>query len=362
MGRCPSWRFQSLPGVLTALVLAAYAPTARAQDTPTRISVNAAELAISGRVQAQVNTSDADGVQDAEMILRRVRLGANVRVNDLVSGRVHADFAGNEVSIADAYMQLDLHPAAQLMAGRAYRPFSIMEQTSSLQIIPIERGLSVRGIQDYDLSAILNGLRYGDRDIGLQLRGSIPDAPLGLGYALGVFAGPAAGDAGGEQTQQFVTRLMANPATRTRLGVAWSRRDFVQEPIPGTFETEAGDAFVLDAEYGGPTPAAGAHVVAEVAMGDFDPFADEDFVGAQVWAGYLFPVGERITLVEPLLRVSHASIDRFDPTLPDGGVLITPGLNIYLGGLNRVMLNYDIWRAATGVDAASGKVQFQLTF
>jgi hypothetical protein len=362
MGRRPIWNFRPVPAVVSALVLTAFASPVFAQDAATRITVNAAEIAIAGRVQAQVNTSNADGVQDAEIILRRVRLGANVRVNDLVSGRVHADFAGNEVSIADAYMQLNLHPAAQLMAGRAYRPFSIMEQTSSLQVIPIERGLSIRGIEDYDLSAILNGLRYGDRDIGLQLRGSIPDAPLGLGYAVGVFAGPEAGDAGGEQTQQFVTRLMANPAPGTRLGVAWSRRDFVREPVEGTFETEGGNAFVLDAEYGGPTPTAGAHIVAEVAMGDFDPFADEDFVGAQVWAGYLIPVGERITLLEPLLRVSHASIDRVDPAAPDGGVLITPGLNIYLGGLNRLMLNFDIWRAATGEDAASGKAQFQLTF
>lgn len=357
-----NWRLPAVPALLF-LYIAGVPATAHAQEKgATRITVDAAEIAIAGRVQAQLNTSDANGVQAAEMILRRVRLGADVRVNDLVSGRVHVDFAGNEVSIADAYMQLNLHPAAQLLAGRAYRQFGIMEQTSSLRVVPIERGLAVRGIEDYDLSAILSGLRYGGRDVGLQLRGSLPESSLGIGYSLGLFAGPVAGDAGEEQTQQFVARLMANPLPGTRVGVAWSSRDFVREPAAETFETEAGQAFAVDVEYGGPTPTAGAHLVAEFATGDFDPFVGEDFIGAQLWAGYLFPVGERVTLVEPLLRLSHASIDRVDPTAPDGGMLITPGVNVYLGGLNRLMLNYDIWRAATGVDGASGKIQLQMAF
>src|SRR5690606_12837676 len=99
-----NWNSRVVPLVLSLLV-ATVSSKAHAQDEPgTRITVNAAEIAIAGRVQAQLNTSDVDDVQEAEMILRRVRLGANVRVNDLVSGRVHADFAGNRVSIADAYM------------------------------------------------------------------------------------------------------------------------------------------------------------------------------------------------------------------------------------------------------------------
>ncbi len=360
MGPLLKWRVHAASTLLALLVTLMQSPgLAQSQSEG---SVKAAEIAITGRVHAQLNTSDAEGVQDAEMILRRVRLGANVKVNDLVSGRVHADFAGNEVAISDAYMQLNFHPAAELLAGRAHRPFGIMEQTSSLQIIPIERGLSIRGVQNFDLSAILSGLRYGDRDVGVQLRGSLSEAPLGLGYAVGVFAGPATGSAGGQQTQQFVARLTADPADRSKVGVAWSRRDFVREPAEGVYETDAGNAFVIDFEYGGPTPTAGPHVMAEVASGDFDPVAGEDFVGGQLWAGYLVPVGGRIPLVEPLVRVSHARIDRVDPGLPDGGTLITPGINIYLGGLNRLMLNYDIWNAATGVDAAGAKVQFQMVF
>lgn len=362
MGPLPTWRLHAVPTLLILCTALAQSPAFAQSEGSTRITVNAAEIAITGRVQAQLNTSDADGVRDAEMILRRVRLGANVRVNDLVSGRVHADFAGNAVAIADAYMELNLHPAAQLLAGRAHRPFGIMEQTSSRQILPVERGLSIRGVQDHDLSSILSGLEYGDRDIGLQLSGSLSGEPLDLGYAVGVFVGPAVDDAGPEQTRQLVARVTADPAERTRVGIAWSQRDFVRAPADGMFEMEAGNAFVFDIEYGGPTPTAGPHLVAQVASGDFDPFAGEGFAGAQLWAGYLVPVGGRVTLVEPLLRVSHASIDRADPSAANGGVLITPGVNIYLGGLNRLMLNYDIWRAAAGVDGAGAKIQFQMVF
>ena len=125
---------------------------------------------------------------------------------------------------------------------------------------------------------------------------------------------------------------------------------------------EAGDAFIVDFEYGGPTPAPGLHLVAEASTGDFDPFAGEDFRGAQAWAGYRAPVAGGDLLIEPLLRVSHADIDRAVPGEADGGVLVTPGLNVYLGGLNRVMLNYDVWRAGAGRDAQGFRAQFQLAF
>lgn len=358
-------RFRSslaIRGILGGMMLAAAASAVAAQAAPTRINVNAAEISISGRIQAQLATSDAHSVQDAEIILRRARLGASVRVNELVSGRLHAEFAGSAVSLADAYMQVHLHPAFNLLAGRAHRPFGTIEQTSTLLYTPIERGLSIRGIEDYDLSAILTTLRYADRDVGLQLRGSVPSGPLGLGYAVGVFAGPTARQTGSEQTQQLVARLTANPAPPLKLGAAWSRRDFASESAEGQFEVQPGGAFVVDAEYGGPSPAAGLHIVAQAAGGDFDPFTGDDFRGVQIWMGYGIPTGERVPVIEPILRLSHASVDRADPADPDGGTLITPGLNVYLGGLNRIMINYDVWRASRGTDAASARVQFQMAF
>ena len=45
-----------------------------------------------------------------------------------------------------------------------------------------------------------------------------------------------------------------------------------------------------------------------------------------------------------------------------GGTLVTPGVNLYLGGLNRIMFNWDFWNPLTGESQNSFKTQFQLAF
>jgi hypothetical protein len=328
----------------------------------TRLDVDAAEITINGRVQMQLNTSSVDEEAPTEMLLRRVRFGAVVRINDFVGGRVQPELSGQRIGLADAYMDLTFSRGLVFLAGKAHRPFGIMEQTTSNQILPIERGLRIRGLDDFELSSILSTLGYSDRDVGLQLRGSPRDVPLGMSYAVGVFAGPLHGSVGDDFTQQYVARLALSPIDDARFAVAWSRRDFIGD-IPGEADDlEPGDAFLADFEYGGPTPEPGLHLVAEAAAGDFDPFLDQEFVGAQGWLGYRLRAGRRVTLVEPLIRVSHASIDTPEGTSELGGTLVTPGLNLYLGGLNRILLNYDVWQGEDGRDENSFKAQFQMVF
>jgi hypothetical protein len=44
-------------------------------------------------------------------------------------------------------------------------------------------------------------------------------------------------------------------------------------------------------------------------------------------------------------------------------VLLTPGLNFYLGPLNRIMLNYDLWNPhGGGREARSFKAMIQMAF
>jgi hypothetical protein len=77
-------------------------------------------------------------------------------------------------------------------------------------------------------------------------------------------------------------------------------------------------------------------------------------------------VSRAISGVEPMFRVSYAEINA-DDSPPEGldasgGMLFTPGVNLWLGGLNRFSLNYDIWDSQTGESAQSFKAQFQLAF
>lgn len=325
--------------------------------------VNAVEIEIGGQMQMQFNTSSVDEVPDTEWLLRRVRLEAKVRVNDLVSGKIQPDFAGDRVRLKDAYLLLNFSPAVQVLAGKAYRPFGLLVQTSSKRILPIERGARIRGITPLEAENLVEGLGYGDRDIGLQLMGAPAGAPLGFAYAIGVFDGPQ-DDIGNQDARQYAARATIAPIPDLRFGGGWSSREFPRllsdEPLE--VELERGHAWEVDVEYGGFNP--GFHLLGEIVTGDADPAAEDDFNGAQVWLAYRsLPVSTNVSALEPVFRASYGDVDTGSrATLPAGGTLLTPGLNIYFGPLNRLMLNYDVWTPDEGDTETSFKAMFQLAF
>lgn len=346
-----------IPALLAAALSIAAAPPAPAQEAPAgpTLRTGAAEIQLNGRVQTLFNTSSADGVPTTDWSLRRARLDVRVRVNELVSGRVQPEFAGSQVSIVDAFMRLHFDPGFEVLAGRAHRPFSRVEQTSSTRILPVERGLSIRGVEGFDAYRAASALGYSGRDVGLQVMGAPVGAPLGLTYAAGVFRGPTGAAAGAEDSYQLAARATVSPLAALRLGAGWSARDFAATGA-GAVALRRGNALQADVEIG--SEARGPRLIAELSHGDFDPFADAHFTGAQLWLGYrLGAPTAALSGVEPLLRVSHAEV-------PDerGGTLLTPGVNLYFGGWNRLMLNLDVWRPAAGDTETSFKALFQLVF
>jgi hypothetical protein len=68
--------------------------------------------------------------------------------------------------------------------------------------------------------------------------------------------------------------------------------------------------------------------------------------------------------VEPVFRASYSDTDASSGApMVSGGTLLTPGINVYFGPLNRIMLNYDIWLGDGDTpDAQSLKAMFQLGF
>ncbi|CAN5686088.1 hypothetical protein BH23GEM8_BH23GEM8_04060 [soil metagenome] len=357
-------RFLQISLVYLTLVCASESGLGAQEQQGTRWRVNAAEIEIGGRVQTQLNTTSAESEPTVEMMLRRVRLEARVRVNDLVSGKVQPDFAGDRVSLKDAWLRLDFAPELQLLAGKAHRPFSLIEQVSSTRILPVERGVRLRGVQAVDHYAAINGLAYSDRDIGFQLMGAFAGSSLQPTYQIGVFAGPLHGKVGSEDSYQLAARATFRPLEPLRIGAAVSRRDFARASLSRTsgWELEKGNAFSLDFEYGSFAP--GLHIIGEAAFGDTDPFAGDSFLGTQGWLAYRTAPQGRVSAIEPLVRVSYGSLRRSDTLTADpGGFLLTPGVNVYLGGLNRIMLNYDLWSPAeVGRREGGLKAQFQLAF
>lgn len=351
--------------VTSALLLALAAP-ARGQGFVVTTPDSSARITFGGRVQTIFNTTSTEDAPETEIELRRVRLEANLQLNRVVSGRIQPDFAGNRVVLKDVYIRFTLDPALQIWAGQAHRPFGAISPYSTTRLLPIEKGVRIRGVEDaYDHYNLLAELGYSDRDVGLQLRGEPPGAPLGLTYAVGWFNGPARANAPEENSEQVVVRVSAAPVSGARIGASWSRRDFfdTDDDVLDVLEHETGNAWGADVEIG--SDRGGVHLIGEVAYGDFDPFAQARFLGVQGMAGYRTGrLSSAIAAVEPLLRVSHGDPDYERDPLPaaTGGTLFTPGINIWLGGLNRLAVNYEIWNPAEGETARSLKTMFQLAF
>ena len=350
--------------VTSALLLFVAAP-ARGQGFAVTTPDSSARITFGGRAQAVFNTTSVDDEPGTQMELRRVRLEANLQLGRVVSGRIQPDFAGNRVVLKDVYVRFALDPALQILAGQAHRPFGVISPYSTVRLLPIEKGVRIRGVEDaYDHFNLPSELGYSDRDVGLQLRGEPRNAPLGLSYAAGWFNGPARGDAPRSNSGQLVARVSAAPVGGVRIGASWSRRDFIEvDDDDVELDRESGDAWGADVEVG--SERGGVHLIGEVSYGDFDPFADAKFLGVQGIAAYRTgPMSSTIAAVEPLLRVSHGDPGYEGGPLADatGGTLFTPGVNIWLGGLNRIAVNYEIWNPQTGETARSFKTMFQLAF
>ena len=342
-----------------------------AQQTGPVFRSGAAEISINGRVQTQFNTTDAESEPSTELALRRVRLEATVKINDVVSGKIQPEFAGSRVSLRDAYVRFTVDPALQFLAGQAHRPFSPLTMVSSTRMLPVERGLRIRGVDGYDEFNLVSELGYADRDVGLQVIGEPRNAPLGVRYAAGFFNGPLR-DEVTQNNSQLAARVSVSPVAGVRVGAAWSSRDFVpfgsDDDPEVEVDLERGHAWEVDLEVGA-YDRPGLHFAGEVATGDFDPSIDARFFGAQGWLTYrTAALSERITGVEPVLRLSYGDPDSGDDAaeVPGfaavGGTLVTPGVNVYFGGLNRIMLNYDFWSPLEGDSHGSFKAQFQLAF
>jgi len=70
--------------------------------------------------------------------------------------------------------------------------------------------------------------------------------------------------------------------------------------------------------------------------------------------------GHRFAGVEPLLRFSFGDPDT--GVANDGGVVVTPGLMLYVAGRTKIGLNLDVWSPQTGNTEHSIKIQSYLYF
>ncbi len=386
------------PTLAALLLLAAGAGEARAQEVT--LDASAVEVDLSGRVQVQAATSSCSSVPfgdaspcteqvpSVDLFTRRVRLSAFVEINDFIAAKVEPDYGGLDgVEMRDVYGRLTFGEGAKLQVGQFKRPFDGFNLVSSSQLLTIERDVDVPGVPGLragSLSEFVDGFGLGSYDVGAMLFGTVADGRLD--YHAAVFNGePVEENDDTNGDKQLVGRLTYRLATgdlplAVSAAGAWTDRE-VRDPgdRPGTrLAADYYADYQVWAELGGYEP--GPHVQAGLVFGD-NPTqtadgaspgdaplpADAGYAGMRAWQvigawRFAVPGTDRLEAVEPVFRVTRAEPNT--DVADDENWALTPGVNVYFHGRNKLQLNWDFATFADeGTDAVdSFKVQFQVYF
>lgn len=120
---------------------------------------------------------DDAGASNDGFIFRRIRPGFEGSAGPLAGFRLTPEFAGNNATIVDAYVDLKFSPAATVRAGKLKGPVALERLQPGGAIAFIERGFPT------ELAP--------NRDLGVQLQGDLLAGTVS--YAVGVFNGTADG-------------------------------------------------------------------------------------------------------------------------------------------------------------------------
>jgi len=388
-------------GVALAGIVGAILPP-RALAAQVQLESDAVKIELTGRFQTQLagsscsdfstetpaSTPCTEDVPGLDLFIRRARFTLDVTFNDWISGRFQPDFAEiDDVELKDAWGLLNLqpgaeHPHAQIRIGHFKRPFDGFEITSSTQMLTIERDLDVPGVSGttaLSLDELTTRNNLSDRDVGVMVDGATPDGRFH--YWVGAFNGRGPADNGDLDTEkqligraQYTLEVAARPlavsAAAALTDIAFTRAD-------ASIDARYFGAFELFADWGSFNAAEGPHVQAGVIFGKNgleaedggtpDLEAGDPLASLFTWqaiGAWKIDVGESFFFesIEPLLRVTMA-----DPNtdLDEDTVWgLTPGVQIFFGGRNKVALNWDfVSFGADGVDSENSfKAQYQFHF
>ena len=329
------------------------------------ITARAADVRFGGRLHTQLATSSAADGKSTDFFTRRARLTLDVSVSSLLDARVQPDFGGGELELKDAYFRLSFDPGFRLWAGQFKRAFDIFELNSSTDIVVVERTGRIDGVGGCAgpggtcaLSRFTEKLGYSDRDIGIKADGSIGDR---FTYMATLTNGTGTTGSDENSAKSLAGRVTLRLIDELRISGNASRHDFVSEH--GI--TDAATAFGADLEFGGFRN--GIHL--QVGMVGGGNWRLERTSVAEVprfltWQAILsryLPVdGRGFEAIEPMARASWGDPDR--DTEDDAGLLLTPGVFLYVKGKNRIGANLDVYRSGSGDTEFSFKLQTYLYY
>lgn len=332
-----------------------------------QVEINArdARIRIGGRLHTQLATSSAEEGKATDFFTRRARLTLDVRVSPLLDARVQPDFGGGELELKDAYFRLNFHEGFRFSIGQFKRAFDIFELNSSTDIVVVERTGRIDGVGGCagpggvcTLSRFTEKLAYSDRDIGLKADGSLGDR---LSYIATLTNGTGTSGSDENSGKSMAARASVRLAEGVAVSANVSRHDFVREDG----KTEGATAFGGDLGIG--RFRSGTHLQIGVVgggnwrLGTSQGDGMPRFLTWQTILSRYFPLeSERFEAVEPVVRTSWGDPDR--GAGDDSGLLLTPGVFLYVKGKNRIGANLDIYRAGADPMEFSFKLQTYLYY
>jgi len=311
-------------------------------------------VTVGGRLHTQLATSSVEGTT-SDVFIRRARVTVDVGAvcpaggSCFLDARVMPDFAGGRTALQDAYVRLNVDRALRVSFGQFKRAFSTFELSSSTDLPIVERDGRVDGV---DLCAGVGGvctfsrlterLGFDGRDVGLRLEGRLGGRASYLGT---VTNGEGLNTPDVNEGKSFSGRLDLEAVDGVAVGLFGGVHDH-----PGAVQddTDYGVAFGADVELGGWRD--GFHLLGALSTGDnWRAGPDARFVAAQALISYYVPLDRpRLAGVEPLFRVGWADPD--DDARDDAGLVLTPGVMVYVLGKNAVSANVDVYAPSGAAD------------
>jgi hypothetical protein len=240
--------------------------------------------------------------------------------------------------LRDAYIHVSPFQFLEIRVGQFKKPFSRLSLRSIGKLEIIKRGEGDK--------LLVEDLRYGDRDLGVQFSGRIVSS-VKLDYQVGVFngSGPDISEQG--NSKDVVARLSLSPVKWFDFGVNGSWKFFEEEEnedksawaggadavfkVAG-FKADIESVFGLDHAFRTREPlVVDTAPLAYNLIGIFS--YKRDFTGALK------------TAIEPVFKIEY--LDPNSKVVNDYVLIYSPGFNIYLGKYFRVMIAGEILRSTT---------------
>ncbi len=320
-------------GLLASLHLALAAP-APAQNV---VAPGIDSLRVRTNIQAQFNTTSADGEPDSEWLVRRARLGLGAYAAGWLEAYVEGDFGRGDARLTDGYVTLRLDPRLVIRAGQFKVSFDELELISSRELPVIERDPLARGAAGSSPNGLLDDLGYNARDIGIDWNGRFDRVRATVGF----FNGQGDNAEEADDGKQVAARVAGEVAEGWTVSGAWTGLRLSEPPL----EDEATwyDAFEL-ALRGGHYAEPGLQILAQILFGDdYDPelLGDDDasFVAWQGIVGWHVASYRTPFLIgwEPVVRVGWTRIDDGRVVIGDQVLLLeeaSPATAVFTAGIN----------------------------